>query len=97
MKKNKSIIPGDVLDCCFICGSYDTIQEHHIFGGSVKKTADRLGMVVHICLKCHTMIHSSDPEGIELKQMLHRLGQRIYEGQIGSREEFIRDFIRSYL
>jgi hypothetical protein len=29
--------------------------------------------------------------------LLHQEGQRVYEDQIGSREEFIRDFIRSYL
>lgn len=97
MKKNKSIVPGDVTFCCFNCGSYDTIQEHHIYGGSVKHTADKLGLVVHLCLQCHTLLHSSDPKGIELKQSLHRHGQRIYEEQIGSRQDFINDFIRSYL
>ena len=94
MKKNKSIIDDDKLDECYLCGSYGLIDEHHIFGGPVRKAADRLGLVVQICRDCHRDLHD---KGGATREYLHRVGQRTYEQKIGTRDEFIRDFIRSYL
>ena len=42
------------------------------------------------------MIHDS-VNGSNTKLYLHQRGQMIYEEQIGSRQDFIRKFIRSYL
>ena len=94
--KNKSIIPNDQLDRCYLCGAYTGIEEHHIFGGPVRTTCDKLGLTVHLCAGCHHYLHN-DPNGYKMKDYLHRVGQRVYEDKIGSREQFIRDFIRSYL
>ena len=91
---NKSIIEDDDRDRCFLCGSYGPTDEHHIFGGPVRKTSDRLGLVVHICRDCHRDLHDRGGKSMDY---LHTIGQRAYEEQIGTREQFIKDFIRSYL
>lgn len=96
MKKNKSIIPNDQLDRCYLCGKYGVIEEHHIFGGPVRTPSDKRGLVVHLCKGCHDCLHN-DPNGYKLKDYLHRVGQRVYEDKIGSRQQFIDEFIRSYL
>lgn len=91
----KSIISDDVEDICYLCGRMGRMQVHHIFGGPVRKTSDKYGIIVHLCLECHDRLHGK--HGDEVKQYLHRIGQRVYEEQIGTREKFIEEFIRSYL
>lgn len=93
---NKSILIDDFEDRCYICGLWGHMEEHHIFGGPCRKTADRMGLVVHLCRECHRHLHD-DHDGYKVKQYLHEVGQAAYEAQIGDREHFINDFIRSYL
>ena len=93
---NKSIFEGDSEDRCYICGAYGHTDEHHVFGGSCRKISDRYGLVVHLCRSCHSLIHDS-ANGAKTKQYLHQRGQIIYEERFGSRQDFIREFIRSYL
>lgn len=100
LRKNKSILTTDKLDQCFLCGrcksDYVTIEEHHIFGGSCKKICDRYGLVVHLCSECHhTRVHNSKDHS--QMDYLHQIGQKLYEKNIGTRDDFIREFIRSYL
>lgn len=96
----KSVFKDDSPDRCYLCGklakSYEHYDEHHIFGGPCRKTSDRYGFVVHICRDCHSLIHDAI-EGAELRDYLHQKGQILYEERLGSRRDFIRDFIRSYL
>lgn len=91
---NQSILTKDEENRCFLCGIYGHMDVHHIFGGPCRKVSDRLGLVVHLCRNCHRKVHEHDHS---LMEYLHQEGQQVYEDQIGSREEFIRDFIRSYL
>lgn len=94
MSKNKSILYDDKLDRCYICGAYGKMDEHHIFGGPCRKASDRLGLVVHLCRSCHRDLHDRNSDTM---LYLHQKGQMIYEEHIGSRQEFIKEFIRSYL
>lgn len=91
----KSIISDDFENTCYLCGWVGRTQVHHIFGGPVRKTSDKYGLIVHLCLGCHDRLHGKN--GDEMKQYLHRVGQRAYEEQIGTRTQFIEEFIRSYL
>ena len=93
---NKSIFENDSLEKCYICGKWGKVDEHHVFGGSCRKTSDRYGLVVHLCRDCHSLIHDSD-KGKEMKLYLHQRGQMIYEERFGNRQAFIKEFIRSYL
>lgn len=94
--KQVSIFDDDVSDRCYLCGCSGRMDVHHVYGGSCRKTADRMGFVVHLCRHCHSLIHDS-ADGKPLKDFLHRQGQLIYEERIGDRKQFIRDFVRSYL
>ncbi len=95
MKKDhkKSLVADDVEHICYLCGG-TAVHEHHIFGGPCRKASDRHRLVVHLCLACHMKVH--DKGGPEM-QYLHRIGQQAYEEHIGSRQQFIAEFIRSYL
>lgn len=96
MDKNKSIFPDDCLDKCYLCGSWSPIiDEHHVFGGSCRKVSDKRGLVVHLCRDCHNDVHAH-PSGSSMRY-LHHKGQKLYEAKIGTREQFIQEFIRSYL
>ena len=94
MSKNKSILYDDSLDRCYLCGVYGHTDEHHIFGGPCRKASDRLGLVVHLCRTCHRNVHEKNSN---MMLYLHQKGQIVYEEHIGSRQEFIKEFIKSYL
>ena len=91
-----SMIEDDVEDKCFLCGAEGRTDVHHIFGGPVRKTSDRYGLVVHLCRTCHSRLHDTG-EGVPLKQYLHEIGQQAYEQKIGNRTAFIKEFLRNYL
>lgn len=90
----KSVIPNDSADRCYICGSYQMIQEHHIFGGPDRNAAEKHGLKVHLCLFCHNRVHGM--HGKELMQELHEIGQREFE-KTHTREQFRKEFRKSYL
>ena len=91
----KSILTDDKEDICYLCetGS-EFLDVHHIFGGPVRKTSDKYGLIVHLCRDCHRYIHD---KGGNMMNYLHKKGQMAYEQQIGDRDQFINEFIRSYL
>ena len=89
-----SIIDGDTSSQCFLCGCYGHLDVHHIFGGPCRSASDRHGLIVHLCRDCHRYIHD---KGGATMNYLHTKGQMTYEEKIGSREEFRKEFIRSYL
>ena len=43
----RSIIAEDKENSCFICGSCDRIEEHHIFGGPDRQVSEKYGLKVH--------------------------------------------------
>lgn len=95
MKKEnvKSLVVDDENDVCYLCGGR-AAHVHHIFGGPCRKASDRHRLIVHLCVECHRRIH--DRGGAEM-DYLHEIGQRAYEKEIGTREQFREEFIRSYL
>lgn len=90
----KSIISNDQEGVCYLCGSHNGIQEHHIFGGPDRKVSERYGLKVHLCYLCHDRVHGKN--GKALMQQLHEIGQRAYE-ETRSRENFRKEFRKSYL
>ena len=95
MKKLWSIFT-DNMDECIYTKSHD-IERHHVFGGANKKRSEKYGFTAPLRRDLH-------PNGVfagqgaklvdtELKQRC----QRHYEKNIGTREEFIKEFGKSYL
>lgn len=89
----QSLIDDDVEGICYLCGR-QSAHEHHIFGGPCRKASDRHRLILHLCVDCHRRIH--DKGGPEM-DFLHEIGQQAYEKNIGTREQFREEFIRSYL
>lgn len=100
-------------DMCFFCGKPATQTHHLIFGTSARQLADKDGLYVPICDKCHTSseyvidrIHDN-PMAEKLSKML---GQAMFERNYykdlwyqlnrdtdEARERFIERYGRSFI
>lgn len=78
---------------CFECGSPGVEEHHCIAGNGRRKVCDRYHLTVPLCRKCHEEIHRNRGMYIHYAQE----AQNWYEHHIGSREDFIKDFGRSYI
>lgn len=82
---------------CFICAN-PRVHEHHIFEGyGRRKNSEKRGLKIFLCPMHHNMsnegVHFNKPMDIQFKQM----AQEYYESHYGTREDFIREFSKSYL
>ena len=93
----QSIIQSEDSNC-FLCGNPNT-DEHHIFSGRNRGKSDKYGLTVRLCRMCHTKIHCAregDPY-MNASLFLKQTAQQAFEKQIGTREDFIKEFGRNYL
>ena len=79
-------------DSCYICGSSQGIQTHHMLHGYMRKAADKYGLTVPLCYKCHTLLHDHGLHDKELQQE----AQRRFEAEY-SHEEFMAIFGKNFL
>ena len=92
----KSVLQDDRE--CFFCHTVNCLEFHHIFfGSSNRRNSERRGLKVWLCNRHHTggpqAVHRNRKADICLKEM----AQFYYEQNLGSREEFIKEFGKSYL
>jgi len=81
-----------------MCGSYKCIELHHIFGGAERRLSDKYGLVVPLCHWCHNEPPIGAHFNAETAQWLHEVGQRAFEMNGHTRDEFREIFKRgSYL
>lgn len=91
---------------CYLCrlfyGSSNQrgLHTHHIYAGGTsgrRNKSEEYGLTVKLC----PMHHNASNEGVHFNKendlILKRMGQEYYESHYGTREDFIRDFIKSYL
>lgn len=79
---------------CEICGKYDFCDVHHVYAGTRRKIADRLGLKVTLCQRCHDDVHAHPAKYEWLKAEV----QRRYMEQNGiDTQDFIEIMGRSYL
>lgn len=80
---------------CYLCGKYmGRGEKHHVMNGHgyrEKSEADGLFCFVHP--QCHKYIHAHPITARTLKMR----AQRIYEAEIGNREEFVKRYGKNYL
>ena len=91
----KSILVSDTEHCIF-CGS-PNIEIHHCFFGPDRPIADKHGLTVPLCNKHHTGSADSPHRNRIIDLALKCWAQSIYEREIGTREDFRREFRKSYL
>ncbi len=95
---SRSIVT-DYEGICFFCGKEAEGKHHLIFGTGKRELCDKDGLTVPICNGCHNLGEASsrvhgNPMAEKLSKML---GQAVYEGRIGTREEFRKRYGKSYL
>lgn len=78
---------------CIVCNMPST-DAHHVFPGSRRKKSTQYGFVVNLCRAHHNEIHMHPNKGLDLA--LKQKCQEDFE-KTHSREEFIKEFGRSYL
>lgn len=79
---------------CYVCGITSGLHTHHcIHGNANRKIADKYGLTVRVCYRCHTRIHDKDRN---LDLSLIKLAQRKFE-ETHSREEWMELFERNWL
>lgn len=82
---------------CYVCRTNQNLHSHHVFGGSNRKHSEKLGLKVWLCAYHHNMSDEGVHFNKELDTHLKRKAQKLFEDSIGTREQFIQKFIRSYL
>lgn len=93
---SKSIMVDDKKHCAF-CFS-PNIEEHHIFFGTAnRQKAEKYGLSIPLCSKHHKDSPDSPHQNIIIDLALKCWAQTVFETQIGTREDFRREFGKSYL
>jgi len=86
------------MDHCIETGSIQ-VHRHHIFYGPYRSKSEKRGFVIPIASCLHEFergsIHDNPNRGLDLKYK--QLAQTYYEEHYGTREDFIREFGRSWL
>jgi len=88
----KSIISNE--EKCYICGRRYGLEAHHCLHGSAnRKLADKYGLVVYLCSRCHYTLHNQDKS---LDRYMEQVAQKAFE-QKYSHEDYMKLFRKNYL
>ena len=93
---SKSLISNERF--CLVCGTPINLHKHHIYEGRGRRQlSEKWGAWCFLCPRHHNMsnegVHFNKTLDLKLKQKC----QEAFEFQIGTREEFIKIFGKSYL
>ena len=91
----KSIMADDTEHCIFCFNNL--VEEHHCFFGPDRPIAEKYHLTVPLCNKHHTGSGDSPHRNRVIDLALKCWAQTVYESKIGDRENFRREFKRSYL
>ena len=92
LERSRFSLFTDDLEHCIICKRKKE-HLHEIFFGSNRKKSMQYNFVIPLCSTCHSEMHRNK----EWQEYWHVKGQEYWERSVGTREEFIRVFGRSYL
>lgn len=75
------------------------IERHHVFGGSRKKASEQRGFIAPLRRDLHPngVSFVPTPDSVKIDSYLKERCQTYYEEHYGSRDEFRREFGKSYL
>jgi len=92
LERNRYSVFTDDLEYCIICGKKKE-HIHEVFFGAYRQRSIKFNMCIPLCSFCHAEMHKNH----EWQQYWHDKGQMYFEKNIGSRDEFIEVFGKSYL
>ena len=97
-KKLWSVFTDD-MEHCYLTGSYQCHRHHIFYGlGGQKKKSEKYGFIIPIHPRWHNMSNDGIHEGNrELDLKFKRMAQEYYEEHYGTREDFRKEFGKSYL
>ena len=91
----KSIIQNESKqECCYLCGQWAETTHHCIHGTANRKLADKDGLTVRLCNKCHTNLHDHGAFDRELQRIAQTRWMEYYEK---SEDDFRKRYGKSYL
>ena len=95
MKKLFSVFTDDLDHCIFTGCAPD--ERHHIFGASNRKNSEIRGFIAPLRPDLHPngVFAGKDAKSVDLR--LKTMAQEYYESHYGTREDFRREFGKSYL
>lgn len=83
---------------CYVCGTTLGLHEHHVFNGIAnRKISEKRGLKIWLCGYHHNLSNEGIHFNVELDRQVKEMAQEYYEQNIGSREDFRREFGKSYL
>lgn len=80
---------------CIVCGTTLNLEEHHVFYGSFRRSADRYGLTVRLCGVCHrgnSGVHFNTDLDLKLKKAAQTRFESIY-----GHDKYMRIFRKNYL
>lgn len=96
MTHTPSIISNEY--CCIRCGRTSNLERHHcIYGNGRRLLSEKFGLWVYLCPDHHTLGRYAVHRDRDFDLTLHQLAQGMWEDKYGTREEFIKEFGRSWL
>ena len=83
---------------CLVCKSRYRLHSHHCFPGtSNRKKSEQYGLKVWLCAWHHNMSDDGVHFNRTLDLNIKKYAQKYFEEHIGTREEFIKEFGKSFL
>lgn len=90
----KSILQRNKI--CYLCGATQALEEHHIFGGALRKKSEKFGLKVYLCHMCHNEPPNGVHHNAAVMEKLKQNGQMAFEKQYGH-DRYIREFYKNYV
>lgn len=86
------------MDHCLFTGT-SPVERHHVYGGSRarKKLCEKYGFIAPLTPTLHPNGSLAGRGSKKIDKILKQQCQRYYEDHYGTREDFIREFSKSYL
>lgn len=95
MKRLWSVFTDD-MDHCYFTGAAP-VERHHIFGGALRKKSEAYGYVIPLRPDLHPNGAQAGKNAKEIDTQLKRMAQEHFETHHGSRDDFRKEFYKSYL
>lgn len=92
LEKNRKSVFTEDLEHCYLCGKKKN-DLHEVYGGRNRINSIKYNFILPLCRKCHSI----NQNNAIFNDYWHKQGQLYWEKNIGSREEFIKEFRRNYL
>lgn len=89
---------------CYLCrklfneeNTHDLHSHHILYGNARRSNSEKYGMKVFLCAPHHNMSDEGVHFNSRADMLLKQEAQRFFEANIGTREQFIELFMKSYL